>query len=215
MLLTEQQLRQMMPNAGNRLAPHLPHIGPALEWGRIVTPPDVTAFLAHLAHESGEYRFMREIHDGSDYEGRADLGNIHPGDGRRYPGRGGIQVTGRDAARQAGQAFGVDFEEHPEKMELPEWATMVSVWFWTRYKPALQPVAKLEWFHVTQRLVNGGENGWADRLNYYQRNRALYGMPPYTSADEEASIKKFQRDHGLDDDGKVGRDTLKAVREFV
>ncbi len=207
-MLTEQLLRQMMPNAGARLAPHLPYINPALEWGNVVEPTDLTAFLAHLAHESGEYRYMREIADGSDYDGRADLGNTRPGDGRRYPGRGAIQVTGRAAARQAGLDLGVNFEGYPEWMELPEWATKVSVWFWTRYKPALQPAAKLEWFHVTQRLVNGGENGWADRLQYYHRNRLLFGLPRYREIDEDASIRKFQRDHGLDVDGKVGRKTL-------
>ena len=211
-MISEQLLRQMMPNAGASLVPHLPFINPALDWGRITTPPDVTAFMAHLAHESGEYRYMREIADGSAYEGRADLGNIHPGDGRRYPGRGGIQVTGRDAARQAGRALGVDFEEHPEKMELPEWATMVSVWFWTTFKPALQPAAQLEWFHVTQRLVNGGENGWPPRLAYYQNNRLLFGMPPYRPANEDLSIRSFQRAHGLADDGKAGPRTLAALR---
>lgn len=209
--LSEAQIRAMLPNAGARLTPHLPYIVPALDWGSIVTPADLTAFFAHLAHESGEYRYMREIADGSAYEGRLDLGNTQPGDGRRYPGRGAIQVTGRDAARAAGRDLGVDFEEHPEKMELPEWATKVSVWFWTRFKPWLQPAAKVEWFHVTQRLVNGGENGWADRLQYYHRNRLLFGMPRYREIDEDASIRTFQRDVGLGVDGQAGPKTLAAL----
>ena len=211
-MLSDELIRQMMPNAGARLTPHLPYINPALDWGNITTPADVTAFFAHLGHESGEYRYMREIADGSAYEGRADLGNIHPGDGRRYPGRGAIQVTGRAAARAAGQALGVDFEEHPEKMELPEWATKVSVWFWTKFKPWLQPAAKAEWFHVTQRIVNGGENGWAARLEYYHRNRLLFSMPRYREIDEDASIRRFQRDHGLEVDGQAGRKTLDALK---
>lgn len=211
MMITEQQIRQMLPAAGARLDPHLPYISAALAWGNIVTPADVCAFFAHLAHESGEYRYMREIHDGSDYEGRLDLGNTEPGDGRRYPGRGPIQVTGRAAARAAGQALGIDFEEHPEKMELPEWGTKVAVWFWTRYKPVLQPAAKAEWFHVTQRLVNGGENGWDDRLQYYHRNRLLFALPRYREMDEDASIRAFQRDCGLEVDGKAGPKTLAAL----
>jgi len=211
MTITEQQLRAMMPLAGARLTPHLAFINPALEWGNIVTPPDVTAFMAHLAHESGEYRYMREIADGSDYEGRIDLGNIYPGDGRRYPGRGPIQVTGRDAARAAGHDLGAPFEEHPEMMELPEWGTKVAVWFWTRYKPTCQAAAKVEWFHVTQRLVNGGENGWAERVAYYQRNRAMFAMAPYRPSDEDASIRAFQAVHGLVVDGAVGSRTLAAL----
>lgn len=209
--ISEAQIRAMMPLAGTRLAPHLPYIVPALQWGRISTPPELAAFFAHLAHESGEYRYMREIADGSAYEGRLDLGNTQPGDGRRYPGRGAIQVTGRAAARQAGLDLGEDFERHPEKMELPEWATKVSVWFWVKYKPELRPAATREWFHVTQRLVNGGENGWADRLQCYQRNRRLFGLPAYLAEDEDRSIREFQRAHGLTVDGAVGPKTLRAL----
>jgi len=211
-MITETQFRQMMPAAGKRLDAHWPFIDEALRWGAIVEPLDIAAFIAQLSHESGEYRHMREIHDGSNYEGRLDLGNTEPGDGVRYPGRGGIQVTGRGAARAAGRALGVDFEAHPEKMELPEWATKVSAWFWTAYKPFLQPASQMGWFRVTTRITNGGYNGWADRLNYYIRNRQILKLPPYTPIGEDAAIRKFQRDHGLEADGVAGTRTLTALR---
>ena len=31
------------------------------------------SFLAQMAHETGNFRYSEEIHDGSDYEGRKDL----------------------------------------------------------------------------------------------------------------------------------------------
>ena len=213
-MLSETQIRQMMPRAGMRLDEHLPFIEEALVWGKIAEPLDVADFFAQLAHESGEYKFMREIHDGSNYEGRLDLGNTEPGDGIRYPGRGGIQVTGRAAARAAGLALGVDFENDPGKMELPEWATKVSAWFWTVYKPYLQPASRAGWFRVTTKIVNGGYNGWADRLDYYTRNRNILKLPPYTPIDEEAAIIKFQITHGLATDG-VGPITLKKLKETL
>ena len=38
-------------------------------------------FLAQMAHESDQFRAMREYSSGKAYEGRKDLGNTRPGDG--------------------------------------------------------------------------------------------------------------------------------------
>lgn len=75
----------------------------------IDTPQRQAAFLAQIAHESGSFRYVREIWGPTAaqqrYEGRADLGNTEPGDGKRYLGRGLIQLTGRANARQARDAL--------------------------------------------------------------------------------------------------------------
>ena len=59
---------------------------------------DLTAiayFLGQCAHESAGLKYPVEIHDGSNYEWRRDLGNIYKGDGVKFAGTGWIQVTGR------------------------------------------------------------------------------------------------------------------------
>lgn len=52
----------------------------------ITTVPRIRHFMAQIGHESGGLRWFAEIASGADYEGRRDLGNVYPGDGRRFKG---------------------------------------------------------------------------------------------------------------------------------
>jgi len=208
-VITDQQLRAMLPNAGSRLDAHLPYIETALEEGKIDTPQRIAAFLAQLAHESGEYRYMEEIADGSAYEGRADLGNIYPGDGVKFKGHGPIQITGRDNHHDCGVALGIDLIEDPRKITLPEYGTASAVWFWN--SRSLSLLADRDWFKAIAKIINGGLNGLSDRRMYWDRNRAILGLP-FVDLDGEADrVATFQREHGLFADGIVGPRTIKAL----
>jgi predicted chitinase len=209
-LLPDKLIREMMPNAGKRLDAHLPYIALALEKAAIDTPLRIAAFMAQLAHESGEYRYMEELADGSAYEGREDLGNVMPGDGVKYKGHGPIQITGRANHMVCGQALKLDLVNYPRLICLPQNGTASACWFWNSRQ--LSKLADREWFRVTTRIINGGFNGWNDRLQYYQRNREILGLEPYGGQLlEDVDVRKFQRDHGLTADGVVGPMTLKAL----
>jgi predicted chitinase len=206
MIISEQQFRQMMPNAGHRLDAHWPYINPAFDKAAIDTPERIVAFMAQLAHESGEYRYMEEIADGSDYEGRADLGNTEPGDGVKFKGHGPIQITGRDNHVACGQALGIDLVANPRLLTLPQYGTASACWFWNSRQ--LSPLADVDWFKTITRIINGGYNGLSDRRQYWDRNRAILGLAPVDLDGEPDAIMAFQRDHGLTADGIVGAKTL-------
>ncbi len=181
-----------------------------MEKWQINTPERVSAFLAQLAHESGEYKWMEEIWGPTEaqlgYEYAARLGNTQAGDGYRYRGRAGIGLTGRANYRAAGDAIGVDLEGDPDKAALPEHATDISGWFWWQHN--LNLIAQKNWFKTTTRIINGGYNGLQDRINHYITNRNLLGMSPVDIANEDADIKQFQLSKGLIPDGAVGPRTI-------
>ena len=153
--LTFAQLRAIMPNLSKEKATlFLGPLNRAMDRFAIDTPLRRAAFLGQLAHESGELRYMEEIASGDRYEGRASLGNTEPGDGRRYKGRGPIQLTGRANYRRAGKALDMDFEGHPELVAQPENGCLVAGWFWDTHK--LNPLADARDYRRITRIINGG-----------------------------------------------------------
>lgn len=133
------------------------------------------AFIAQIGHESGGFRYVREIWGPTPaqarYEGRKDLGNIEPGDGKRYMGRGLLQVTGRTnyaRARERLAAMGCpDFVAHPEALEQPQWAALSAADYWAANQ--LNKFADADdWRGLTKR-INGGFNGLTDRIARHKR----------------------------------------------
>ncbi len=134
-------------------------------------------FLAQIGHESGELRFVEELASGEAYEGRADLGNIEPGDGRRFRGRGLIQLTGRSNYARFGAAIGRRDEilAHPERLaDEPELAARAAGWFWE--VNGLNGLADADDLTAVTRRINGGLNGVEHRRALLDRAKALYGL---------------------------------------
>ena len=133
-------------------------------------------FLAQMAHESGNFRYDEEIHDGSNYEGRSDLGNTQPGDGKRYKGRGYIQLTGRANYRHYGNKLGFDLEGQPELAKRPDIAAAVAVGYWN--ERVNREAARKGDVRTVTRNINGGYNGLADREAKFKK---YMGDPNYTA----------------------------------
>jgi putative chitinase len=130
-------------------------------YGILDTGLRLAHFMGQCAHESGGFRYMEEIASGAAYEGRADLGNTQPGDGRRYKGRGPIQLTGRANYREFGREVGIDFESHPEAVSIPSIGLMAAVRYWNSRN--LNAKADADDLLGITKAINGGTNGVEDR----------------------------------------------------
>lgn len=185
--ITAAQLAAIMPNCKH--PEYLSHINAAMVEGSINTCQRKSAFLAQLAHESGQLVYMEELASGAAYEGRLDLGNTQPGDGRRYKGRGPIQLTGRANYREAGKALGLDLEGNPELVKTPSVGFRTSVWFWTtRGLNALADIGTLDAFRQITRRINGGTNGQADREQYWDKAKKALGCSSGSSGGENDEL---------------------------
>lgn len=171
-MLTDDELRQIMPNcAAAKRADYLPFIQQAMQEFEITSYLRETAFLAQLAHESGELRYMEEIASGAAYEGRKDLGNTQPGDGKRYKGRGPIQLTGRANYTKYGQLLGLDLVNNPTIAATKEVGFRIAGEFWKLN--GLNQLADQQDFKQITKRINGGYNGLDDRTMYYERAKKV------------------------------------------
>ncbi len=187
-MVTDDELRQIMPNcAAAKREAYLPFIQQAMQEFAITSYLREAAFLAQLAHESGELRFMEEIASGAAYEGRKDLGNTQPGDGKRYKGRGPIQLTGRANYQKYGDLLGLDLVNNPTIAATPQVGFRIAGQYWKlnglneladkglqivtiKRKGQAQQVPA---FDAITFKINGGFNGKDDRTKYYNRAKQV------------------------------------------
>jgi predicted chitinase len=187
------QLREIMPGLSRTKVAQLttPLLAAMSEFG-INTPKRQAAFLAQVAHESGQLRFLVEKpseHSGKsfeNYDGRTDLGNTQPGDGARYRGRGPIQLTGRANYRAAGAALGLDLENQPNLVADPAVGLRVAAWYWqTHGLNERADVGSDEEFQRISNIVNRGRPNpkkpalhSQERLDFYHTAVEALEPPP-------------------------------------
>ncbi len=166
-------------------APHASALEAACAEFDIAAGRRAQMFLATCAHESGSFRYVRELWGPTDQQRKYEppsklakaLGNTQIGDGRRFAGRGWIQVTGRDNARRCSLAlFGDDrLVQDPRWLESPEGAARSAGWFWSTNK--LNALADAGDFIGTQGAVNVGNKkatttqiiGFPDRRRWFEK----------------------------------------------
>lgn len=176
-MLTDEQLHAIMPGlAQAKRDTFLPFLHQALAEFAIDSAPRHAAFLAQLAHESGQLRFMEELWGPTPAQQRYEppgklattLGNTEAGDGKRFKGRGPIQITGRANYRRFGDLLHVDLVSNPALAALPDLAFRLAGLFWMKNGlNELADQASAAAFKQITRRINGGFNGLAERERFY------------------------------------------------
>lgn len=179
-------------------------------------PHRLAQYLPQLAHESGSFNFDKELWGPTPaqkrYDTRTDLGNTpeRDGDGFMFRGHGPIQVTGRsnhcefrDWCRANIDPNAPDFEAHPDLINTDPWEGLTGIWYWSTRK--LNRYADQGDIEMITKRINGGLNGYADRLERYTHFAlVLLGYP-------SDGVKTFQRNAGLEVDGVAGPRTRAAL----
>jgi len=185
--ITKEKLKQVCNISERNLNTFIPILSPTLDRYQINTVERVACFIAQVAHESGAFHYVREIASGKAYEGRKDLGNTQAGDGVKFKGRGLIQTTGRTNYRDVSLFLFNDERllTNPELLEQPQYALDSACFYWKRkdlnsicdkdsnWRTAFKgkPRDKFEWLTIK---INGGLNGYADRLQYYRKAQKVF-----------------------------------------
>lgn len=168
--LTAEQIASSTGARLDRARVWLAPLSAAMAEFAITTPARAAAFLAQIGHESGGLRYTREIWGPTKaqvrYEGRKDLGNVIAGDGKKYMGRGLIQITGRSNYSQVQLALGIKCLDAPELLEQPKNAARASAWWWATR--GLNGIADSRDMTKATRVINGGTNGLEERLALYK-----------------------------------------------
>lgn len=151
----------------------------------VTDPIKLAQWMAQCKHESGYFRYLEEIASGAAYEGRSDLGNTQPGDGVKFKGRGFIQCTGRVNYQSMSKYFNIDFVNNPTKLADLEWAAKSVIWFFnvarkpgfknrTMTQPYSDTTAFWEDTLSVSAMVNGGKNGLAERIKFFEEYRTKF-----------------------------------------
>ncbi len=191
--ITKAKLKEIMPYVSQtNLDKYFKPLNATLDSHKITTNLRIAHFIAQVAHESGSFRYSKEIWKNPKlnakkiatrgsrfqlkYEGNTKLGNTQPGDGYKFRGRGLIQLTGRTNYVKFGESLDKNFTEgdNPDLVASAKYAVEVAGWYWSRKK--LNALADKDDVIKITKLINGGLNGIDDRKKYLKKAKKALGI---------------------------------------
>lgn len=164
------------------------------------------------------------------------MGNVKPGDGWLFRGRGLKQLTGRENYTNFGKSVGMTAEEAAVYVATEKGAIESACWFWNRNR--LNAVADADDIVKMTKIINGGDIGLADRKSRYEAAKKILSSnviqlkqpspaplsAPVSKPIVAASVlkrgssgddvKKIQAKLGLPEDGQFRLSTEIAVKKW-
>lgn len=191
MIIKLSSLQKITPGTPvARLETFLPWLNHYLPIYGIDTKNEVASFLAQVLHESGGFKWLREIWGPTSQQLKYErdftqawpvtdkkhrnylssiLGNSEKGDGKKMAGVGILQITGRaNMKRMSIEMFGDErLLTKPEILATPQYsvASACIYWKWKKLDSVDDDLKILE----ETKAVNGGYNGLEDRQKYFDR----------------------------------------------
>lgn len=103
------------------------------------------------------------------------MGNIHPGDGWKYRGRGPMQITGRNNYRRFFRAVGLPEDSDPDVLLQPSYGAKSAAEYW--FRKGCNELADAGEFTKCVIRINGGTIGLASRCAYLKRLQDVLTYP--------------------------------------
>jgi putative chitinase len=196
-MITLEQLNEAFPDATEEdVAKYYNGFIQVFEDYEINTPKRQAAFIAQVAHESGQLRHVVENLNYSAqglmkifkkyfttqtaaqyarqpekianrvYGNRMGNGPESSGEGWMFRGRGLIQLTGKSNYSEFAEDMEMSLEEAIAYLETPEGAVESAAWFWD--KRNLNSLADRGDIVTMTKRINGGTNGLQERIELYE-----------------------------------------------
>lgn len=163
------------------------------------------------------------------------LGNVNPGDGWRFRGKGLKQVTGRSNVTRFAHSIGITADEASEYLLTKQGALHSACWFWDSRN--LNKVADTGDVVKLSKIINGGTNGLDDRVRRFDDAMSILSesntpeMPETFMEEVETEleyddfgilqkgstghgVREVQRKLNLAIDGVFGPNTEKALKAW-
>jgi predicted chitinase len=161
-----------------------PLVEAALDAAAIYSPLCAVGAIATISVETGRFSPIKErggpTYLANLYEDRKDLGNVNPGDGAKFQGRGFIPIIGRRDYEHFGMEIGKDLAGSPDlALNPPIAAAILAVYFEER---DVRAFADQENWEMVRRRVNAALTEWPRFMDAVTKLVSALKNPPPSTA---------------------------------